>query len=204
MDITGLQTNSICRGQTTSTNKPKPISHTTVNEILPRRLSSPAPNKINKTEGRENKGKHERPGNINVGRVKTPSSSSSVEETSHLKRSEQQLHHRQNHQRPVAPSSLTFRSQQQPAPKKSSTSTAIPAALATGTTETSASETGSGSGISFLRNNFPFFRNSTNRSRSQSVISDVSRSSEAGGVSMYLHEAFIGLTCLQISRRNSL
>lgn len=62
--------------------------------------------------------------------------------------------------------------------KKSSTSTtlATPSAPAV---ETSASETGNG-GISFLRNNFPFFRNSTSRSRSQSVISDVSRSSETG------------------------
>ncbi|ODM89864.1 hypothetical protein Ocin01_16818 [Orchesella cincta] len=52
-------------------------------------------------------------------------------------------------------------------------------AAAAAVVETSASETTS-AGMSFLRNNFPFFRNSTSRSRSQSVVSDVSRSSETG------------------------
>lgn len=60
------------------------------------------------------------------------------------------------------------------ATKKSTTSTTLASSI---TTEASATESG---GMNFLRNNFPFFRSSTSRSRSQSVISDVSRSSETG------------------------
>lgn len=70
--------------------------------------------------------------------------------------------------------------------KKCSTSAMLPTTTmpsSAAATETSAIEgntAASNGGMSFLRSNFPFFRNSTSRSRSQSVISDVSRSSETG------------------------
>lgn len=110
----------------------------------------------------------------------SPTSSSAAEEIgvtgSQAKKKEQQ-------QQPVArsrtASSAAFSMQSSnvsEGAKKSATVTAL-ASQAPPSTETS--ETGNG-GMNFLRNNFPFFRNSTSRSRSQSVVSDVSRSSETG------------------------